>query len=117
MPELRLLGVGQQAHTRVGRRLHGASIGCVDDLVLAVSQKDEVVIQQPLQEVDCLLYLIVGVASSPLTGHLHHPVDGTLHRLEIVGGPAHISEHASDDFLDVGRFLLVQMPVELVVLD
>ena len=67
--EARARLVGEQAEAGAG---HDADL-LVGDLVLAVAEEDEVVLEQPVQERDRLVDLVVGVDDGPGAGQMAHP--------------------------------------------
>jgi hypothetical protein len=66
------------------------------DPVLAVAEEDEVVLQQPLQECDRLVDLVVGVAPRARARDLHHAPAALGHLREVEHRAAHVVEHFPD---------------------
>ena len=56
--ERRATDIGEDAETAPGRCADRASVGRVDELVLAVAKEDEVQLKEPVEEVDRLADLL-----------------------------------------------------------
>ena len=103
--------VGQDAEPRAGHEPDRV----VRDLVLAVAEEDEVVGEQPLEERDGLVDLVVRVARGARAGELHHPPAAVGHRREVHHRPAHVAEHRLDGVGERLEVLVAQPAVEVEV--
>ena len=89
----------------------------VGEAILAEAQEDEVVVQQPLEEGDRLVDLVVGVARSPGPRELHHPARAVRHRGEVLDRAVHVLEHAPQRLVELLELLRRQPAVEVEVHD
>ena len=115
--EPRLLFVGE--YPEAGSRLdpdHWCAL-LFQYLVLAVAEKDVVVVEDPLEKRDRLVDLLLGIPRRTLAGDLEHPVDRTLHPLEVADCIAHVLEHGQKLGLDQPRFVGAEGPLEFVMLN
>ena len=89
----------------------------VGEAVLAVAEEDEVVVQQPLEEGDRLVDLVVRVARRPGPRELHHPPRAVRHRGEVLDRAADVLEHAAQRLREAFELLRLEPPVEVEVHD
>ena len=87
------------------------------DPVLPVAEEDEVVLEQPLQEGDGLVDLVVGVARGAGARELHHAAAAVGHRREVEHRAADVAQHGADGAGELLELRLVEPPVELEVHD
>ena len=109
--ELGRVLVGEDAEPRAG---HHADALVVDP-VLAVAEEDEVLVQQPLQERDRLVDLVVGVAGGAGGRDLDHAAAAVGHRGEVEHGAADVAEHRADRVGERVERRVVQAAVEVEV--
>ena len=105
--------VGEDPQPRSG---HDA-VGPVGDPVLAVAEQDEVVGQQPLEEGDGLVDLVVGVAGEAGAGELDHAPAALGHRREVEHGAADVAEDRLGALGERRQLVRVQPAVEVEVHD
>ena len=115
--ERRAADVGEDAETAPGRRADGAPIGRVDQLVLAITEEDEVQLEEPVEEVDRLADLLRGVTHGGVARQLQHVVGAILHRLEVAHHQPDVTQDRLDPFLQVGSGCVGQTAIELEVHD
>ena len=98
------VGEGRPRHVREDPQAaprHGpdrAALVGVEQLVLAVPQKHEVQLEQPVQEIDGLAHLLRRVPDRPGTRHVDHVLDALLHRLEVPDDQMHLAEDPIEPF-------------------
>ena len=88
------LGVGQDPEPRVRHDGDRSALRRVEHRVLAVAEEDEVVLQQPLDERDGLLDLVVLVERRRRMRQLDEFGDLAPHRAEVAHGEPHVAEHS-----------------------
>jgi hypothetical protein len=107
--------VGQDPQPRSGGRLDRATLGQVEEVVLAVPEQDEVELEEPVEEVDRLANLLGRVPDGRQARQVHHVTDAVLHRLEIADDEADVVQDRADRLLQLGPLLLRQPAFELDV--
>ncbi len=111
------LDVGEDAESAPGRGSDGAPIRRIDQLVLAITQEDEVQLEEPVEEVDRLADLLWGVTHRSEAGQLQHVVGAILHRLEVAHHQPDVPQDRLDPFFQVGSGCVGQTAIELEVHD
>ncbi len=89
----------------------------VAEAVLAIAEEDEVVVQQPLEEGDRLVDLVVGVARRPGARELDHAPRAVGHRREVPHRAPDVVEHAAQRLRELLELVGREAPVEVVVHD
>jgi hypothetical protein len=115
--EGRTLDVGEDPLSAAGHGPDRATLGPVDQLVLAVAHQHEVEVEQPGEEVDGLPDLLRRVPDRRLPGVVDHLPDAILHRLEVAHHEPDVVEDRADALLEVGPLGLGELAVELDVHD
>ena len=105
--------VGEDPEPRVGHDRDRV----VAEAVLAVAEEDEVVAQQPLEEGDGLVDLLVGVARRSGARELDHPPRPVGHRGEVLDRGADVGEHLAQRLLEPRELLGREPAVEVEVHD
>ena len=109
----RARGVGEDPEPRVGHDRDRV----VAEAVLAVAEEDEVVAQQPLEEGDGLVDLLVAVARRSRARELDHPPRPVGHRGEVLDRGADVGEHVAQRLLEPRELLGREPAVEVEVHD
>src|SRR3954447_23692164 len=93
---------GTTASARAG---DAATLVALDEVVLAVPEEHEVVVEQPLEERDGVRDLLVGVERRPGLSDRDHAPRGFLHRGEVADGQSHVAQDLARRLLEVGRLV------------
>ena len=105
--------VGEDAEPRAGH--DGDRV--LGDPVLAVAEEDEVLLQQPLEEGDGLVDLVVGVARRARPGQLDHAAGAVGHRRVVEHRAADVAQHAVDRRRQLVERVALEPAVEVEVHD
>ncbi len=96
--------------------LNRSSLADVEQAVLAVAEKDEVVLSKPLQEGNRLVHLAVGIDAAGDPCEVRHSVDTPDHRMKVTNDPAYRLQRPGDGSLQRWEIRLEELAVQLVVL-
>ncbi len=85
--------------------------------VFPVAEEDEVLVEQPLEEVGRVLDLVLRVGAARRPCRLDHPFRPLAHGGEVPRGPLDVAEHRANLPLDLGELALLQVAADLDVDD
>ena len=91
----------EDPETRPGHGRERATLGQVDQLVLAIAEEDEVQVQQPLEEGNRLGHLVRRVQRRTGARDLDHVARRVLHRLEVADREPDVAQDAADRPLEL----------------
>ena len=107
--------LGEDPQPRLRDDTQRPCVALPHELVLAVAEEDVVVREQPFEERDGLVDLVLAVARRSLARAFDHPPDPRLHLSEVTDRAPDVAEHATETLREPLELIRLQMPLELEV--